>query len=462
MERSAQPRIVAAFPDRPRTRCHAARPDSGRLLPARAGSAAAVLLLALTGCGSDNDGAPSTERGQVIEKADIATFTQAQIDQLSSAAGLTALAGPARCDVRLQRLKYATAGARGESGATATAALLVPSGADCPGPYRLVSHTHGTWTVKALTQASTSAPETQLLTAMLAARGFAVVATDYLGFGGSDYAYHPFLHAASEASAAVDSLRAARQALTTDGKATYTGVLLTGYSQGGHASMATQKTIEELHAAEFTIAAAGHMSGPYNLAGSIETAIALLPGGTGGSTVFVPFALTSYQKVYGGLYDDASRYIKAPYATGIDSLLPGTLTSSELVAQGRLPQQLGDLVSGQFISDLQTATTPLRQRLDENTLLGWAPRSPTLLCGGRRDPVVPLKNATDAQAAFAGRGTTVNVIDVESVPAFASLFPATLTPQQLADYHGTTVPPLCLNLIRDQLFEPFRATAAQP
>lgn len=467
MEPRAQPRIVASFPTRHRAGPPGATPEEGSSSPGRPGPVAApvvlaALVLALAGCGSDNDGSPSTERGQVIDKADIVTLTQAQIDQLSSAAGLSELAGPARCDVRLQRLKYATAGARGESGATATAALLVPGGAECPGPYRLVAFSHGTWTVKALTLASTDTPETRLLAAMLAARGYAVVATDYLGFGGSDYGYHPFLHAASEASATVDSLRAARQALRTDGKALYSGVMLTGYSQGGHASMATQKAIEELHASEFTIAAAGHMSGPYNLAGSIETAIALLPGGTGGSTVFVPFALTSYQKVYGGLYDDPTRYIKPPYAAGIDSLLPGTLTSAELVAQGRLPQQLGDLVTDRFITDLQSAATPLRQRLDENTLLSWTPRSPTLLCGGRRDPVVPMKNATDAQAAFAGRGATVSVIDVETVPAFASQFPETLTPQQLAAYHGTTVPPLCLNLIRDQLFEPARAVASQP
>ena len=38
------------------------------------------------------------------------------------------------------------------------------------------------------------------------------MATDYLGFAKSGYAYHPYLHADSEATSVVDSVRAARHA----------------------------------------------------------------------------------------------------------------------------------------------------------------------------------------------------------------------------------------------------------
>ena len=70
-----------------------------------------------------------------------------------------------------------------------------------------------------------------LLAAMYAAQGYAVVATDYLGFAKSAYTYHPYLHADSEASSVIDSIRAARNAATTVG-ATLWQVMLTGYSQG--------------------------------------------------------------------------------------------------------------------------------------------------------------------------------------------------------------------------------------
>ena len=67
-----------------------------------------------------------------------------------------------------------------------------------------------------------------------------------------------------------------------------------------------------------------------------------------------------------------------------------------------------------------------------------------------------FSNAQDAQAAFQARGVSVSVVDVEQVPAFAPLFPASLTAEQQAAYHGSTVPPLCLKIVRDQLFETVR------
>ena len=75
--------------------------------------------------------------------------------------------------------------------------------------------------------------ETFLLAAMYAAQGYAVVATDYLGFAKSSYSYHPYLHADSEASSVIDSIRAARQAMPMVGGSLSGKVMLTGYSQGG-------------------------------------------------------------------------------------------------------------------------------------------------------------------------------------------------------------------------------------
>lgn len=105
---------------------------------------------------------------------------------------------------------------------------------------------------------------------------------------------------------------------------------------------------------------------------------------------------------------------------------------------------------------MQNPQTGLRQALDRNSLLGWVPKAPTLLCGGARDPVVMFNNAQQAQAAFQAGGVAVSVVDVEQVPAFSAQFPATLSADQQAAYHGTTVPPLCLKLVRDQLFEAVR------
>lgn len=409
----------------------------------------ALIPLGLTAaCGDDDRG-----RGDAVGVTDVATLTKADIDRSTGAGGLSQLSGPALCDVAIKQVVYETVGAKGEAGVQASAALLVPGGAGCSGPFPLVAYTKGTDFIRARTLASATDPETALLVGMLAARGYAVVATDYIGFARSEYPYHPYLNAESEAASNLDAIRVAQNTLPSYGAPLNGNVLLTGYSQGGHSSMATQRLIERDAPNGVRIAAAGHSSGPYNLTGSFLAGIALLPAGTVGSSGFVPYTVTGYQKTYGNVYAAPTDYFKEPYATGIESFFPGTLGLNELYTSGRLPVNIGDLVTDRFVADLQNPQTGLRQALDANTLLGYVPRSPTLLCGGARDPVVLFKNAQDAQSAFQAAGVAVSVVDVEQVAAYAPFFPPVLTAEQLLAYHGTTVPPLCMKVVRDQLFE---------
>ena len=405
-------------------------------------------VFAAAGCGGEEPPA----RGSLIESKSVGALPAAAIDAGSLASGVQALSGTAKCDVDVRSVGYATVGPKGEGDVKVVTALLVPSGAACPGPYPLVAYNRGTDVQASRNMANPADSETQLLVAMLASQGYVVVAPNYIGYAGSTFKDHPYLHADSEASTTIDAIRASRAALADSGVALNGRVLLTGYSQGGHASMATQRAIERDFPGEFNVVAAGHMSGPYNLTGSFITGLALLPGGSGGSTIFSPFALTSYQKIYGNLYANASDYFKAPYAAGIDTLFPSSVGVTELFTSGKLPTQLGDLITDKQIADLNDSSSGLRAALAANSLLGWAPKAPMMLCGGKRDPVAFYQNALDAKAAFAAQGIGVVDIDVETIPEFAPLFPQTLSAEQLTAYHGTTVPPLCMKVVRDQLF----------
>lgn len=410
---------------------------------------AMMLALGATGCSSGDDAAP---RGTLIENTSIQALPAGAIDAGSAASGVQALSGSAKCDVTVRSIGYHTVGPKGEDDVKVIAGLLVPGGAACPGPFPLVAYTRGTDIDSRRDMANPNDGETRLLVAMLAAQGYAVVLPNYIGYAGSTLRNHPYLHADSEASTTIDAIRAARKALAENGVALNGRVMLTGYSQGGHASMATQRAIERDFPGEFDVRAAGHMSGPYNLTGSFIAGLALLPTGPGGATIFSPFTVTSYQRIYGNLYANASEYFKAPYAAGIDTAFPGPLSFTEAITTGKVPQNLGDLVTDKQIADLNNAASPLRAALAANTLLDWAPKAATVLCGGKRDPVSFFQNALDASAAFAARQVSVVVVDVETIPEFAPLFPLTLSTAQLAAYHGTTVPPLCLKVVRDQLF----------
>jgi hypothetical protein len=117
---------------------------------------------------------------------------------------LKTLTGAAKCDVKVVPLNYKTIGVSGEK-TNASGVLLLPAGSNCTAPAGLVAYAKGTDVQKLRTLANPGDGETLLLAAVYAAQGYAVVATDYLGFAKSEYPYHPYLHADSEASSVIDS-----------------------------------------------------------------------------------------------------------------------------------------------------------------------------------------------------------------------------------------------------------------
>jgi len=421
---------------------------------------AATALAALAACGGGDD---TPARGTLLEApVTVATLTAAGIDTATAASGLQALSGKAKCDVKVVALNYATVGATGEttnaSGTiNASGVMLVPAGA-CTTAAALVAYAKGTDVQKPRTLANPTDQETFLLAAMYAAQGYAVVATDYLGFAKSSYTYHPYLHADSEASAVIDSIRAARNAASLVGATLSGKVMLTGYSQGGHSSMAAHRAAERDNADEIKVVAGAHLAGPYNMSGSLKAGGSIL-----GYQFFVPYFITSWQKVYGNAYSDVNAVFKAPYASYIETLLPSaTLNYTTLVTSGKLPGAAGEtpaqardaMFQAAFITDVQTNNSNgVYLSAKKNDLLGWSPKSKLLLCGGAGDPtVVAAVHQAIMKADFDSRGlTNVSSVDVDpfvqatygpggvaptdpATPAFATYY---------GNYHGTYEPPFC-------------------
>ncbi len=409
----------------------------------------------LASCGGGNS--PSDLRGRLVDApAVLATLSVAQINAATASTGLQAITGAAKCDVKVVALNYYTLGVTGEQ-ANASGVMLVPAGA-CTSTAALVAYAKGTDVQKPRALASPTDSETFLLAAMYAAQGYAVVATDYLGFAKSTYSYHPYLHADSEASTVVDSIRAARNAATTVGASLSGKVMLTGYSQGGHSSMAAHRAIERDNATEINVVAGAHLAGPHNLSGSFKSTAVLA-----GYQFFVPYLITSWQKVYGTVYSDVSTVFKSPYSGYVESLLPSpTLNYTTLVTSGKLPgingetpAQARDLMfQSAFITDVQTnSNNALYLAAKKNDLLGWSPKSRLLLCGGAGDPTVPpALHMIPMKADFDSRNlTNVTSVDVDAFVqgAFGPGGLAPIDPSSVAfatyygNYHGTYEPPFC-------------------
>jgi pimeloyl-ACP methyl ester carboxylesterase len=431
---------------------------------AAVGMASAALL---AGCGSSDDDdastsppvatpapAPVPASSNLKAAADVGPpLSSVELDAVVSATTAAGLAGAARCDVQMVDVTYTTVAPDGVTPVDASGVVMFPIGAACPGPFPLVAYSRGTDLDKARTLAEPGDEEAQLVAAMVAAQGLVVAATDYLGYGRSTWPQHPYLHADSQASANVDAMRAARalaaqRGIVLDGK-----VFVTGYSQGGHASMATQKAIETSLAGEFALAGAAHMSGPYDLVGTVQDALAKLPLGDLGSTYYLPFAVTSLQKVYKDLYTTPGQFFKLPYDATIETLFPGPsdVSLKDLIVQDKMPLLLSSLVTDDFIKAAIDPASALYRALSSNSPTGFAPKAKTLLCGGSRDPVVTFSNAEQAAAAFQGAGSAaVSLYDVEDEPAYAPLLRDDLVPVDIhAGYHASLVPPLCLLQVRN-------------
>jgi hypothetical protein len=289
-------------------------------------------------------------------------------------------------------LRFWTLGGKGEA-TESSGALMVPTGAApaCSGPRPIVLYAHGTNTDKTLNIADVSnASNTEgvLIAATFAAQGYIVVAPNYAGYDISTLGYHPFLNAAQQSGEMMDILTAARAALPkTLSSATSDGgkLFITGYSEGGHVAMATQRALE---ASGSVITGAAPMSGPYALEAFGD---AIFFGNVDlGSTVFAPLLGTSYQHAYGNIYATPADLYSATYASGIETLLPSATPINTIFSSGLLPQ-----------TDL----------FDSNTPVVTVPNNPTLsaeltaLLLSPGDPNYPLPPSAQTPLFAAGFGS---------------------------------------------------------
>jgi len=397
--------------------------------PARRAACAAALALSAACGGSDATSPTPTPTGGS------ATFTYTRPpDPSPSLAGrgtlsaLTAgarlprlLVGPliategagraftARYDAQPYSVTYQTVGVDGRL-VTATGAVYFPVGVAAGTALPVVVYQHGTVTDRNAVPSVLTSQEGELFGAAYAADGFAVVLPDYLGYGGGSAPYHPYVHAATEASAAADLLRAAftlagQQGVTLD----RTQLFVTGYSEGGHAAAALQRALERDYAAEFPVRASAPMSGPYDLSGTASRLLTNNPSYSP-SVVYGALLGTAVTRTY-GLTAKLSDVLVPPADAAGAALVAGTVSSAQLSA---LPAQ----VRAEFQPALLTALAadanhPFWQALRDNDLLDWAPRAPTRLYFGGADRDVDPSNAPTAaahmQAAGAHNVAAVNV-----------------------------------------------------
>lgn len=384
------------------------------MFPRQHRTALHILAIAVTGALLPGMALAAPARGTLLNSNFLSSYTRDAIAVLVK--DDQPLEQP-KCNVRLAEFTYATVGVNGEP-TTASAAMLVPGGPQCQGPYPLLGWGDGTQTLRRDEMAKDirDAKGNDPLVTHLASQGYVVVSTDYLGLGKSSYPFHPYLHSAAEANAMIDALRAARTVLDRLNTPLSGKVMLSGYSVGGHAAMASQREIEAHLSKEFNLVASAPIAGPYALE---QTFVDSWSGrnAVGESTfglVLASYAIVGMQHAYQNIYTAPSQVFRAPWAATVESQFPGSKSLLDLFVD--LPEigKVKQYFQADFYRDFASnPNNPFRKDLARNDLLDWSPRTKTLLCGSSNDATVPLKNATTAIAAFKQRGSTqVSLVDL--------------------------------------------------
>ncbi len=300
--------------------------------------------------------------------------------------------------VALYKIRYKTNDIYGNLD-TATGALVIPTNLPNCDSFPLINYNHGTVFEKH--QVPSNSYE---LTAgqLFGSHQYVVTMPDYLGMGESR-GIHPYQHADSEASATIDMMRAAREFCTQQNIQLNGQVFLTGYSQGGHAAMATHKYIQDSSLYnEFNIVSSIPMSGAYDM--SITTANFIF-NNTYDNPGYIVYLINSMQMVYGNLYDSIPQYYKAPYDNMVQEWLDGTRTLTSI--NNSFPDSIHKYLEDSIQTGFQTNPShKLRIAIGKSDVYSWAPTRDIKMFYCEADDQVPYQNSIIALDTMTALGST--------------------------------------------------------
>lgn len=245
-----------------------------------------------------------------------------------------------------------------------------------------VSWLHGT-TVYRKDVASENPESGDRLAALLfASTGRAVSAPDYVGLG-SGAGFHPYGDPAATVAASVDGLRAARALAHREGRELQRKVQVSGFSQGGPATMMVGRALQQEGADRyFRAGALAPVSGPFHLSAFEADAANDKIEKSG---LYLAYFATAWNKTY-GIYDSPGDVFRAPYDKEVERLFDGHHTTEQIA--GALPPASRDLFTEDFLNKIRKPGGILKEKLRplDNTC-DWRPDVPVSIyhSGGDRD-----------------------------------------------------------------------------
>ena len=334
-----------------------------------------------------------SERGDLLsfEYKDSRDIDSIQ-DQLDSQFG-ESLSPDALFDIHMYAITYETID---QFGNVTVASGLISYPDDISLAYPIISFQHGTQIRR---ESAPSMNGFNELILWLTTSGYIYVEPDYLGLGVSNM-LHPYHLKDVTASSVIDMLRATKHFCDQLSEIQYNEQLfLAGYSEGGYATMATVKEIEENLSDEFDITVSFPMAGAYDLSGTMVDL--MLSEESYPDPFYLPFFVLSYIEMYA--LGEIADFFLPEYATIFPDLFSGEYSG------GYIDSFLPDIpihmmlpsVVEEFTND---ETYPFRVHLEENDLYDWTPENTMYIFHGVADESVPHENSIVAYNQFMANG----------------------------------------------------------
>jgi len=307
-------------------------------------------------------------------------------------------------DVDCYRMLYQTHDGAGNP-IEASGLLALPHDAQA---RRLVSFQHGTTTTRAAVPSRLDVTG-KAAAIVFAGNGYGLIAPDYIGLGSSRM-QHPYLIAEDAARAVTDMITAARGIEGVPSGP----VFLSGFSQGGQASLAALRTLES--DGEHVLGAAP-VAGPYDLRNTFGTA---LLGHAPQDSLYLAYLSWAYAGHYGHPLESV---LTPDYARRARDLFGSPHLPKQIMAA--LPANPRTMFNAAFLHAFDSHGSHwLLDALTQNDVSDWSPRAPVRLYYGSADLDVVPEEALKAQRAFRARGSDVTAVDVGPVDHEASMVAA--------------------------------------
>ena len=303
----------------------------------------------------------------------------------------------------------------------ASGLVCIPMG---EGPFPLLSYQNGTNTEHSNAPSVNPNRDLYLMLEFISSAGFVISIPDYLGFGSSDNIFHPYLHKESTVQSVIDMLRAVEELAQIRSVQLKDELYITGYSQGGWATLQVQKAIETQHSNEFNLEASAPAAGPYDL-GYINDYIREL------TEYPMPYFLGNICHSYSNLEVMTTPMVEIfnePYASKIPDLYDGSKSGEAINSE--LTTVISDLLTQNYITNFETDGTfsSLRSALESNSISAWHTSVPTKIIHGTSDAFVPFEVSQNLYNDFKeeGAGDQVELIPLNEMDHTGGIIPAGL------------------------------------